>query len=149
MKLLDPNVAEAREWIAKAVDDLESAQVLAGTGHEGNALYFGQQTAEKSLKAFLTAHARAFRKTHDLGELGEACAGIDPSMAPLADAADVLTDYAWRLRYPGEPYEVEPGEVASMLELAGRVLDAVRTRIEGIGLHPDNEGPGGREWPEG
>jgi len=60
---------ETREWLEKALDDLESARVLAAADHAANALYHCQQSAEKSLKAFLTLHDRPFRKTHNLKEL--------------------------------------------------------------------------------
>ena len=43
---------ETREWLEKAVDDLESARVLAAAHHASNALYHCQQSSEKSLKAF-------------------------------------------------------------------------------------------------
>ena len=45
---------ETREWLSKASDDLASARILADSGHLGNALFFCQQAAEKSLKGFLT-----------------------------------------------------------------------------------------------
>jgi HEPN domain-containing protein len=64
-------------WLAKAVDDLECATVLAASGHGETALYHCQQAAEKALKAFLTWHDQPFRKTHNLLELGDACAAID------------------------------------------------------------------------
>jgi len=70
---------EAHAWLAKASDDLECATVLAAFGHEAKALYHCQQATEKALKAFLTWHDQPFRKTHNLRELGDACAAIDPS----------------------------------------------------------------------
>jgi HEPN domain-containing protein len=39
-----------------------------------------QQATEKALKALLTWHDRAFRKTHNLVELGEACVEIDAAL---------------------------------------------------------------------
>ena len=95
---------EAREWLAKAHEGLASARVLIGSGHNANALFFCQQAAEKSLKAFLTWHEQAFRRTHDLEELGEACRVIDGTLTTLLEQADVLSDYAWKLRYPGALY---------------------------------------------
>jgi HEPN domain-containing protein len=92
---------ESREWLTKADQDLASARVLIGSGHIANALFFCQQAAEKSLKAFLTWHQQAFRRTHDLEELGEACRAIDGTLAGLLEQADALSDYAWNLRYPG------------------------------------------------
>lgn len=52
---------EAGEWLEKALDDLESARVLAAADHAGNALYHCKQSAEKSLKAFLTFHDQPFQ----------------------------------------------------------------------------------------
>ena len=40
MKPSDACAREAREWLAKAAEDLASAGDLAGTGHFGNALLF-------------------------------------------------------------------------------------------------------------
>ena len=94
MKPSDARARETREWLAKAAEDLASAGDLAGTGHFGNALFFCQQAAEKSLKAFLTWHGRTFRRTHDLEPLGEACRAIDGTLAALVEQADVLSDYA-------------------------------------------------------
>ena len=51
---MNPNellVRETRAWLAKALDDLESARVLANARLEGTALYHCQQAAEKSLKS--------------------------------------------------------------------------------------------------
>jgi len=108
---------ETREWLKKSLDDLESARVLAATDHAANALYHCQQSAEKSLKGYLTSHDIPFRKTHNLKELGESCALIDASLEAIATRAPILTDYSWKMRYPGDPYIVEEGELSAMLAL--------------------------------
>lgn len=120
---------ETQEWLAKAAADLASAQLLAGARHDANALYHCQQCSEKALKAFLVWHEQPFRRTHDLEEIGVACAVLDASLQGIAEEADRLTDYAWRARYPGNPFSTSPEEVALMLGLAGRVLGAVKSRI--------------------
>ena len=38
---------EAREWLAKAWDDLGSARVMAAAGRDANALFHCQQAGEK------------------------------------------------------------------------------------------------------
>ena len=129
MKLGDARARETREWLAKAAEDLASARDLIGTGHFGNALFFCQQAAEKSLKAFLTWHGRVFQRTHDLEQVGEACCAIDGTLATLVEQADVLSDYAWKLRYPGTPYTPEREEAEAMLGLAGRVFLEVQSRL--------------------
>jgi HEPN domain-containing protein len=120
---------ESREWLAKADEDLASARVLIGSGHIANALFFCQQAAEKSLKAFLTWHERAFRRTHDLEELGEACRAIDGTLAALLEQADVLSDYAWKLRYPGAVYTPEREEAEAMFGIAGGIFREIQSRL--------------------
>ena len=120
---------ETREWLEKALDDLESARVLAAADHPANALYHCQQSAEKSLKAFLTLHDLTFRKTHNLKEPGDACTLIDASLERIAEDAHILTDYCWKMRYPGDPYEVEEGELREMIALAANLLAAIQSRL--------------------
>ena len=112
---------EKREWLEKPLDDLESARVLAAAGHAANALYHCQQTAEKARKGFLTWHDKPFRKTHNLKELGESCALVDASLGRIAEEAHALTDYSWKMRYPGDTYIAEEGELPAQLALAARV----------------------------
>lgn len=120
---------ETREWLGKAGEDLASAGVLIGSNRFAGALFFCQQTAEKSLKAFLTWHERAFRRTHDMEELGKDCQAVDGTLASLLEEADVLSDYAWKLRYPGAPYTPDRAEAEAMFELATRVFREVQSRL--------------------
>jgi hypothetical protein len=85
MKPSEARGRETREWLGKAAEDLASAQVLIDSNHFSGALFFCQQAAEKSLKAFLTWHERTFRRTHDLEELGKDCQAIDGTLAALLD----------------------------------------------------------------
>lgn len=61
-------------------------------------MFHCQQSAEKALKAFLTWHGEAFKKTHDLAALGSQCKQIDKSLDPLIDELDDLSEYAWAYR---------------------------------------------------
>jgi HEPN domain-containing protein len=94
-----------------------------------NALFFCQQAAEKSLKAFLTRHERAFRRTHDLEELGEACRAIDGTLAALLEQADELSDFAWKLRYPGALYTPDPEEAEAVFGIAGGIFREIQSRL--------------------
>jgi HEPN domain-containing protein len=101
------------------------------------ALFHPRQAAEKATKAFLTWHARPFRKTHDLAELGERCATVDPSLEPVLRRAASLTEYAWRFRYPGALDVPTRREADEAVELAAGVLDAIVARL------PDEARPRG------
>jgi len=90
MKPTEARAVETREWLGKAAEDLASAHVLIGSDHFPGALFFCQQAAEKSLKAFLTWHERTFRRTHDLEELGKDCQAIDGALAALTTSASPL-----------------------------------------------------------
>jgi len=85
----------------------------------------------KSLKAFLTWHDHAFRKTHNLEELGEACLALDGSLRPLVDRAVPLTEYAWKFRYPGEWAEPTREEAEEALAVAREALAAIGSRLPG------------------
>src|SRR5215510_11380672 len=91
---LDPEkVAECRAWLGRAWADLDSAGILLGADRPrpDTALFHCQQAAEKAWKAFLFWGDMPFRKTHNLRELGEACARLDRSLASLAERAEDLT----------------------------------------------------------
>jgi HEPN domain-containing protein len=128
----DPElVAETRAWFAKAFNDLRAAEALAATSPPllDEAVFHCQQAAEKALKGFLACNGRTFRKTHNLEEIGEQCLAIDPSLRDVVDRAVPLSEYAWKFRYPGEPFQPEPDEVAEALATARRVFQAAVSRL--------------------
>jgi HEPN domain-containing protein len=113
----------------KAEDDLASARVLVEAGHLTNALFFCQQAAEKSLKAFLTWHQQPFQRTHDLELLARKCCEVDPALSACLAEADTLTDYASKLRYPGTACTPGRGDVEGMFALAARIFAEMRSRV--------------------
>jgi len=124
-------LADTRAWLTKAATDLRSATVaMAATPPIlEDALYHCQQASEKTLKAFLTFHDQAFRKTHNLEELGEACLKLDGSLQSLIDQSVPLTEYAWLFRYPGEPLVPTEEEARSALTIAKDLNQAILDRI--------------------
>lgn len=129
---LDPEfVAETRGWLVKADHDLRAADMLRAADPPlgGDAAFHCQQAAEKALKGFLAWHGRTFRKTHNLGELGQAVAEISPELASLLRRGVALTDYAWKFRYPGEVEDPTPEEIERALALAREIYQAILTRL--------------------
>ena len=92
-------------------------------------MFHSQQAAEKALKAFLTSSQIAFRKTHDLTDLGSQCALVDPTLEPILREAEGLTDYASLFRYPDAPYEPDVDEALRALEIAEKLCVQISTRI--------------------
>jgi HEPN domain-containing protein len=122
---------DVRAWLEKAVDDLRTAaHVLTADPPITSAVAFhAQQACEKSFKAFLAWYDKPFRKTHNLEEIGEACVALDPSLRDSVDRAVPLSEYAWRFRYPGEPYEPTLDEAESSLAIAREVYRAVLASV--------------------
>ncbi len=123
--------ADTRAWLARARSDLRGAEIdlAASPPLLGDAAFHCQQAVEKALKAFLTWHDQPFRKTHDLVELGGECVAIDATLEPHLRGTASLTEYAWRYRYPGEPFEPEESEVREALDRAGAVVALVLERV--------------------
>ena len=75
-------VSNTREWLLRAKEDLDNARhdLTATPPFVRDALFHCQQGVEKAMKALLTWHDSAFRKTHNLEELGELCTRMDGAL---------------------------------------------------------------------
>src|SRR5262245_32606022 len=108
--MADAPPSEAKAWMVKAWRDLETARrsATSETPFYDIAVYHCQQAAEKAIKAFLAHHGKPYAKTHDIEVLVDLACEVEPSFSKLADAADALTPYATRFRYPNATFAVEP-----------------------------------------
>lgn len=124
-------LAEVRSWLKKAANDLRGADIdlAANPPLIEDMLFHCQQAAEKALKAFLTAHDRVFRKTHDLDELATACEAVDTTLKEVLEPARDLTVFAWEFRYPGETEVPSLEEAKQYREVAGKVYQAIASRL--------------------
>ena len=124
-------VAEAREWLTRADEDLAATKHLIQTLPPlmGIASYHAQQAVEKALKAFLAAHNTAFRPTHNLEELLPLCVAIDASIGRFAITARTLTPYATRFRYPGGPLAPSQADGELALQLAADLVQFVHAQL--------------------
>jgi HEPN domain-containing protein len=122
---------EAREWLERADRDLGLArQTLAGASpYFEMVAYHSQQAAENALKAFLTASATPFRRTHDVTELQSQCAAISSGFVQFVTAAQILTPYATQFRYPGGPLEPTQAEAQQAVGLADSVVHFVHQTL--------------------
>ena len=120
---------EATAWMVKAWRDLETARraVTVQPPFYDVAVYHCQQAAEKAVKAFLVHHGKPYEKTHDIEVLADLACEIDSNFSKLADAADALTPYATRFRYPNATFAVEPQptEYNEALQHAQTIYDFV------------------------
>ncbi len=127
-----PRRATIRRWIAKAENDVRTAQVMlrAEPPVTDVVCFHAQQCAEKALKAFLVSSDLHVEKTHYLPRLVELCAGAVPTFDGLRDLAAELTDYAVESRYPDDWREIPVEEARAAVEKTEKVLEFVRTRVE-------------------
>jgi HEPN domain-containing protein len=118
---------EIQQWLIKSERDLGAARFLCDSPESflDVVVYHCQQSAEKSLKAYLTYQDVIFQKTHNLSSLLELCLEFDERFESLRDAAEILTPYATEFRYPGEIIEPEEEDVKEALEMAETVLSFV------------------------
>ena len=121
--------AEAGQWLAYAAENRQVAALCRDSGLFNPSLQNSQQAVEKALKAFLAFHERTFRKTHDLGDLSPECLAIDESLQEAISQAEGLTQYAWRFRYPGAPYEPDSTEAQDGLRRAEAAIQEVERRL--------------------
>ena len=131
--MADAPAPEAKAWMVKAWRDLETARRSA-TGEPpfyDIAVYHCQQAAEKAVKAFLVHHGKPYEKTHDIEVLVDLACEIDSTFSKLADAADALTPYSTRFRYPNATFAVEPlpAESNEALQHAQAVYDFVLSQL--------------------
>jgi HEPN domain-containing protein len=92
-----------RGWLLKAESDLANAGMCLAAGQAlDTACFHAQQAAEKSIKAYLTAHEIDFPFIHNLEKLVELCAQRDPSFLSIKTSSQELTPYAVELRYDDE-----------------------------------------------
>lgn len=122
---------EIRNWLAKAVHDLQSAEwLLARPDPLCNAAGFHcQQVVEKALKAYLTWHDEPFEKTHSLVALVAKCLPFDASFESLRTAATSLTPYSVASRYPGDLPELTEAEAQEALALTHEAWDFILERL--------------------
>lgn len=127
--MADVPASAAKAWMVKAWRDLETAR-RAATGQPpfyDVAVCHCQQAAEKAVKAFLVHHGKSYEKTHDIEVLVDHASEVESNFSQLADAADALTPYATRFRYPNATFAVEPQptEYEEAVKFAQTIYDFV------------------------
>lgn len=91
-----------REWIRKAEDDFQTAEILAARGKSLNdpICFHCQQSAEKYLKALLQESGIAVPRTHDLEDLLALLLPNYGSLRRYRRRLRFLTRFAVEPRYP-------------------------------------------------
>jgi HEPN domain-containing protein len=121
----------AREWAAKAENDLKSATHLLKIKNCPTDIvcFHAQQCIEKYVKALLAVQGSDFRRTHDIGEL---IALLPIRLRPAIDEKeqDRLTEYATVTRYPGDYEPISLSEARRAVATARRIRRDMRRILE-------------------
>ena len=122
----------AAQWLEKARHDLFTARRVldAEDGPTDTPCFHAQQTAEKTLKAILTAAGVRYERAHDLMPLLEKSASLIPELSQFREVCAQLSEYAVQVRYPSETADPDQTEAdnavraaAEMYALGARYLD--------------------------
>jgi HEPN domain-containing protein len=119
------------EWLEIADDDLDTAQYLFDRPYRKQLeiiCYHCQQSAEKSLKAYLCAMDIEVPKTHDLDLLCHRCNELNPAFSEFYDACETLEIYAIQTRYPNR-IDVNERDAKIALEQASAINRYVTDQI--------------------
>ncbi|MDR1705439.1 MAG: HEPN domain-containing protein [Clostridiales bacterium] len=91
------------EWLQIAYEDYDTAQYLFQKPHRKPLeiiCYHCQQSAEKSLKAFLCANNINIPRTHETGVLCRQCVELDETFFIFIEPCEELAIFATETRYP-------------------------------------------------
>jgi len=113
--------SQTAQWLTKAREDFQAAQVLLAAGLTDTACFHAQQAAEKCLKALLEENQEHIPKTHDLNTLIDRFASRLVPSAAVVSAASMLTSFAVEIRYPGTDADIVDARDA--LNSATEIMD--------------------------
>lgn len=120
-----------QNWLKMAEEDLLWAEFSLKDGMLRGTCFAAQQSAEKSLKAFLLSKGKNIQKIHDLVALNEECKNIENMFQCLETACNLLSPYYLSTRYPDvaqfEDYSEET--VKNVVEQSKKVVIFVKSQI--------------------
>jgi HEPN domain-containing protein len=116
-------------WLVIAKQDLLGAKTVLKVELFSLVTYLCQQSAEKSLKAYLIFNKTKIVRTHDLNGLIELCMVSDKSFEKLYEPAKLLNPFSDKFRYPTE-YDIPDFDVAQeAIKHAQRILTFVVKKV--------------------
>jgi HEPN domain-containing protein len=126
------NQSLADDWLKRARSNLERAR--AGKVSEGilyeDLCFDCEQAVEKSLKGLLVHIGVPFPRTHSIANLIELIEDTGIDVEDYIKESISLTAYAVSTRYPGNFEPVMEKEYKEALEIAERIFNWVRKKLE-------------------
>ena len=117
--------ADATRWLRQAEYDLKQSERLLSDDVYSYAAFFAEQSAQKSLKAFLISQGARSVPIHSVGELAKRAAVLDSRFTILVEAAGRLDRHYIVSRYPDAlPEPAIPAEAYSRADAEEAVATA-------------------------
>lgn len=119
--------SESAQWFARAVRDLEKAEVMNDTGafDPGDVCAYAQQAAEKAIKAVLAGESDVVPRMHDLSALRSRSA-LEIAVC-VTDEMLVRVSALWTSsRYPGDWLEPTRDDADEALRVARAVVADIK-----------------------
>ncbi len=122
---------QSERWLRQAEYDLKEAKRSLGAKSYAYAAFFAEQSAQKSLKAFLIYSGQRYVNVHSVGELARLSAEKDKRFSSLIESGKILDRHYLATRYPdalpepaipAESYILEDAEEA--VKIAENILAA-------------------------
>jgi HEPN domain-containing protein len=114
------------EFLRMAIADAEAAMASSVAY---SICFHAQQAAEKFLKAFLAEKGQEVPRTHNILDLIDRCAAIEPAFNELRPLADDLSLFGVEIRYAPSKEEADrrcPATWSAMLKIS----DLVKGKIQ-------------------
>lgn len=107
---------QALRWLAHVDEGLRAAALLAtDVDLVASASFHCQQAAEKIAKAALVTFGENYPKIHDVGELAQRVAALNPELGKSLQELSGLTDWYIAARYPDLVYLPSQQDVIAVL----------------------------------
>ena len=137
------NLELARQWVAKARNDLLNADNNLGAEEIpfDTVCFHCQQAAEKLLKAYLTAYGQTPPHTHDLLLLLESILPFSVDAERLRDSLALLMPYAVEIRYPDDWFQPSLEDAQEARGAAEQVFIWIQTVLPEVLEHAEEQPP--------
>ncbi len=131
---MSENLEIARQWLAKAMNDLLNADnnLKSEVIPFDTVCFHCQQAAEKLLKAYLIGNGQEYPFTHDLFLILEKILPINSEVDELRDSLAILMPYAVEVRYPDDWYMPSDEDAKEAREAVNNVLDWIKNALPNI-----------------
>lgn len=128
----------AQRWLEQAKHDLQSAKNnLEKVAFYSDACFMSEQSAQKSLKAYLLFKGRRYIPIHSVRELANLCSQYERAFKKIVEYGMILDRYYILTRYPDAltppavPYKsYTEKDAIQAVRYAEEILQLVRHRIE-------------------